>query len=64
MRPSVIVGPAGFNLTYEARAAGLTHLAVPRPRRFDDQARRAEAVATRVRSPRHLLRLLQDPPAP
>jgi len=64
VRPRVIVGPAGFNLTYEARAAGLTHLAVPRPRRFDDQARRAEAVATRVRSPRHLLRLLQDPPAP
>lgn len=44
-RPRVVVGPAGYNLTYELAAAGIHHLAIPRPRPFDDQTRRARAVA-------------------
>lgn len=45
IRPRLVVGPAGYHLTYTARALGIPHLAVPRPRRFDDQHRRARAVA-------------------
>lgn len=52
--PRVLVGPAGFNLTYEALRLGLPHLALPRPRRFDDQRRRAVALGIDVRSPREL----------
>lgn len=43
-RPRVLVGPAGYNLTYEALAARVPHLAIPLARRYDDQARRAHAV--------------------
>ncbi len=43
--PRVVVGGAGYNLTYEALAHGVPHIAIPRPRRFDDQLRRARAVA-------------------
>lgn len=57
LRPRVLVGPAGFNLTYEARALGIWHIALPRPRSHDDQLRRAEAVARVVRSPHALERL-------
>jgi hypothetical protein len=42
--PRVLVGPAGYNLTYEALAARVMHLAVPLSRRYDDQMRRARAV--------------------
>ncbi len=44
-RPRVVVGPAGYNLTYELAAAGIHHLAIPRRRPYDDQTRRARAVA-------------------
>lgn len=44
-RPRVVVGPAGYNLTYELAAAGIHHLAIPRPRPYDGQGRRARAVA-------------------
>lgn len=43
--PRVVIGPAGYNLSYEALAAGVWHLALPLPRRWDDQRRRALAVA-------------------
>lgn len=66
VRPRVVVGPAGYHLTYTARALGIPHLAVPRPRRFDDQHRRARAVAELCRDPRALearvLELLSGPP--
>lgn len=45
LAPRVVVGAAGYNLSYEAAALGIVHLAIPRPRPFDDQARRARAVA-------------------
>lgn len=57
LRPRVLVGPAGFNLTYEARALGIWHIALPMPRSHDDQFKRAEAVAQVVRSPYALERL-------
>lgn len=41
----IVVGAAGFNLTYELRRAGVQHFAVPLRRPFDDQRRRAHAVA-------------------
>jgi hypothetical protein len=50
----VVCGAAGFNLTYEAAAAGVHHLAVPRPRRYDDQFLRARQVAEVPRSPTKL----------
>jgi hypothetical protein len=42
----VVVGAAGYNLTYELALLGTHHLAIPRTRRFDDQARRAQQVTT------------------
>lgn len=44
LRPRVLVGRAGYNLTYEALAARVVHLALPRARNYDDQARRAKSV--------------------
>jgi hypothetical protein len=41
----VMVGAAGFNLSYETVLSGVHHLAIPRPRPFDDQERRARAIA-------------------
>lgn len=61
--PEVLVGPAGYHLTYEAMSAGIVHLALPRPRRFDVQAARADTVAMRIRSIRELGRCLTAPPA-
>ena len=52
--PRVVVGPAGYNLTYELAAAGIHHLALPAPRRFDDQARRARQVAELASGPEAL----------
>jgi hypothetical protein len=58
----VVVGPAGFNLTYELAALGVWHVAIARPRRYDDQALRAGRVAVACRSPeaveRRVLQLL------
>jgi hypothetical protein len=60
LRPRAVVGPAGFNLTYEANLLGVHHLAIPRARRFDDQALRADAMAERVRSPTELALRLEE----
>jgi len=54
--PPVVIGPSGYNLTYELARAGAFHLALPRPRAFDDQRRRAAAVAELVESPEALER--------
>lgn len=53
----VLIGPAGFNLSYEAQAMHTWHIALPRVRSHDDQARRAEAVAHVPRSPEAVERL-------
>jgi hypothetical protein len=47
----VVVGPAGYNLTYELVRTGAWHVALPATRRYDDQLRRAERVATVCSSP-------------
>ncbi|MCA9654630.1 MAG: hypothetical protein KC501_32245 [Myxococcales bacterium] len=66
LRARVVVGPAGFNLSYEIRALGGWHLALPRARPYDDQARRARALAETASSPaaveRKVLQLLRAPP--
>lgn len=49
--PRVVVGAAGYNLVYETLAHGVWHVAIPRPRAFDDQRRRASAVAEVASSP-------------
>ncbi|MEZ4447121.1 MAG: hypothetical protein R3B72_49035, partial [Polyangiaceae bacterium] len=69
--PRVAVGAAGYNLSYELARAGVHHLAIPRPRPFDDQRRRAEALAEVARDPAALeeaviarLTSASRPPAP
>jgi len=61
----VVVGPAGYNLTYELAALGVWHVAIARPRRYDDQPLRADRVAVTCRSPeaveRRVLQLLATP---
>lgn len=47
----VVVGPAGYNLTYELSALGVWHLALPAARQYDDQKLRAERVAAVAHSP-------------
>jgi len=47
----VVVGPAGYNLTYELAALGVWHLALPAARQYDDQELRAERVAVVAHSP-------------
>lgn len=47
----VVVGPAGYNLTYELAALGVWHLALPVPRQYDCQELRASRVAVTVNSP-------------
>lgn len=47
----VVVGPAGYNLTYELSALGVWHLALPAARQYDDQERRAARVATVAHAP-------------
>lgn len=54
----VLVGPAGFNLTYEAHALGTWHVALPRPRSYDDQRRRAQRVALVPHGPEGVERLV------
>jgi hypothetical protein len=56
----VLIGPAGFNLSYEAQAMHTWHIALPRVRSHDDQARRAEAVAHVPRSPEAVERLTKQ----
>ncbi|MEO1234096.1 MAG: hypothetical protein AAFZ18_34900 [Myxococcota bacterium] len=55
-----VVGAAGYHLVHEARAVGVHHLALPRPRRFDDQHTRARAFARTPSSPEDLLRVLAE----
>lgn len=47
----VVVGPAGYNLTYELSALGVWHLALPAARQYDNQELRAERVATVAHAP-------------
>lgn len=47
----VVVGPAGYNLTYELSALSVWHVALPVPRKYDFQERRAERIATLAGSP-------------
>jgi len=47
----VVIGPAGYNLTYELSALGVWHLALPAARQYDDQELRAERVAVVAHSP-------------
>lgn len=42
---TVVVGAAGYNLSYELGRLGTWHVAIPLPRRLDDQAARARSVA-------------------
>jgi hypothetical protein len=57
VRAPIVVGAAGFNLSYELRAIGVRHHAVPLRRPFDDQRTRARALAQVARGP---LELEQD----
>lgn len=59
VRGSIVVGPAGFNLTYEAYGVGAWHVALPGHRSHDDQHRRAASVALTVHSPDALERLVR-----
>ncbi|MCC6526075.1 MAG: hypothetical protein IT373_25735 [Polyangiaceae bacterium] len=54
----VVVGAAGFNLTYEAHTQGAWHVALPRARSHDDQRRRAAALGRTVDGPLALERLV------
>ncbi|HEU5075103.1 MAG TPA: hypothetical protein VFU02_13025, partial [Polyangiaceae bacterium] len=47
----VVVGPAGYNLTYELSALGVWHLALPAARQYDHQELRAERVAAVAHAP-------------
>lgn len=47
----VVVGPAGYNLTYELSALGVWHLALPATRQYDHQELRAERVAVVAHGP-------------
>jgi hypothetical protein len=62
--PRLVVGAAGYNLTYECATAGVWHLAVPLPRPIDDQRLRARTVAEAPRDPvsleRRALALLES----
>jgi hypothetical protein len=51
----VVVGRAGYNLTWEIAGAGARHVALPADRRWDDQQRRAQAMATVVTRPSELV---------
>ncbi|MGE3675006.1 MAG: hypothetical protein AB7K71_35385, partial [Polyangiaceae bacterium] len=55
----IVIGRAGYNLTYELAAAGIWHVALPAPRPIDDQARRAAQLGTSVLSPQALERRLR-----
>ena len=47
----VVVGPAGYNLTYELSALGIWHLALPAARQYDCQELRAQRLAVVAHSP-------------
>jgi hypothetical protein len=47
----LVVGPAGYNLTYELLALGIWHLALPAARQYDWQELRAERIAAVAHSP-------------
>ncbi len=47
----VVIGAAGYNLSYEAASVGAHHLCIPQRRRVDDQFRRARAIAETFRNP-------------
>jgi hypothetical protein len=51
----VVVGRAGYNLCWEIAGAGARHVALPAERRWDDQQRRAAAMATVVSRPAELV---------
>ncbi|MBX3183334.1 MAG: hypothetical protein KIT72_03795 [Polyangiaceae bacterium] len=55
----VVVGPAGYNLSYELARAGVWHVALPAPRRFDVQVARARALGALVTSPQALERRIR-----
>ncbi len=55
----VVVGPAGYNLSYELARAGVWHVALPAPRRFDVQVARARALGALVASPQALERRIR-----
>ncbi|MBK8011610.1 MAG: hypothetical protein IPK13_09675 [Deltaproteobacteria bacterium] len=53
-RARVVVGAAGYNLTYECAHAETWHVSIPRPRTWDDQDLRARNVARISTSPQAL----------
>lgn len=55
-RARVVIGAAGFNLTYELAHYGIWHLAIALTRSHDDQSVRADGVAHRVGSPQAAVR--------
>lgn len=57
---TVVVGPAGYNLTYELSALSVWHVALPVPRRYDVQERRAERIATVAGSPEAVERRIRS----
>lgn len=60
LRAKVVVGPAGYHLTYELQLAGVHHIALPEPKRFDDQRKRAERYAEVPSSPDELEVMVRD----
>ncbi|MEZ4231432.1 MAG: hypothetical protein R3B89_19805 [Polyangiaceae bacterium] len=64
----ILVGAAGYNLSYELAGAGIWHIALPARRTLDDQARRARQLGALVQSPeafeRRLRALLDATPRP
>jgi hypothetical protein len=52
----VVVGAAGYNLSYELGRLGTWHLAIPLPRRLDVQAARAQRLAVVCADPMELER--------
>ena len=61
----VVVGPAGYNLTYELLRSRVWHLALPVAREYDDQRLRGQRLASVVNSPgaaeRKILAWLEQP---
>src|SRR5690606_24870248 len=52
----VVIGGAGYNLSYELQRLGSWHVALPCARRFDDQRARAERLALTCGSPQAIER--------
>ena len=51
----MVVGRAGYNLSWEIAGAGARHVALPAERRWDDQHKRAAAMATVVTRPAEIV---------